>query len=89
MFYKSYNLLFPTSWLSMIIRACLCALDWNYNVKRPHKLDEFGKAMYREKVVIEPYKRANFLTLFYTGGQDRELEDSCASSGGQGHKLAG
>ena len=67
MFYKRYNLLFPTSWLSMIIRACLCALDWNYNVKRPHKLDEFGKAMYREKVVIEPYKRANFLTLFYTG----------------------
>ena len=34
----------------MIVRASLCALDWNNNVGRPHKLDEFGKPLYREKV---------------------------------------
>ena len=44
----------------MIIRACLCALDWNHNVNRPHKLDEFGKAMYREKVATKSYRIENF-----------------------------
>ena len=34
----------------MIVRASLCALDWNYNVGRPQKLDEYGKPLYREKV---------------------------------------
>ena len=36
----------------MIVRASLCALDWNSNVCRPHKLDELGKPLYREKVCI-------------------------------------
>ena len=36
----------------MIVRASLCALDWNSNVGRPHKLDELGKPLYREKVCI-------------------------------------
>ena len=39
-----------SSWLGMIIRAVLCALDWNANVGRPQKLDEFGKPLFREKV---------------------------------------
>ena len=34
-----------SSWLSMIIRASLCALDWNYNVNRPHKQDVFGHVL--------------------------------------------
>ena len=34
----------------MIVRACLCALDWNFNAARPQKVDETGKPSYREKV---------------------------------------
>ena len=34
----------------MIIRAALCALDWNWNVDRPQKLDELGEAQWKEKV---------------------------------------
>ena len=34
----------------MIVRATLCALDWNYNVGRPQKKDEFGAPMWKEKV---------------------------------------
>ena len=41
---------FIFSWLGMILRGCLCALDWNANVDRPHKLDENKKPMYREKI---------------------------------------
>ena len=48
--YIQCNYKYAYSWIGMIVRASLCALDWNSNVGRPHKLDEFGKPMYREKV---------------------------------------
>ena len=34
----------------MIVRAALCALDWNWNVDRPQKLDDFGEPQWKEKV---------------------------------------
>ena len=39
-------------WLGMIVRASLCALDWNYNVERPQKVDEFGELQWKVKVNI-------------------------------------
>ena len=35
----------------MIVRAALCALDWNWNVGRPQKLNEFGEPQWKEKVI--------------------------------------
>ena len=34
----------------MILRASLCAIDWNSNVNREQRMDKFGKYLYREKV---------------------------------------
>ena len=39
------------SWLSMVMRACLVALDWNDSIDRRHKALETGELMYREKVL--------------------------------------
>jgi hypothetical protein len=39
-----------SSWLSMVIRACLVALDWNYNIARKQKKSVSGQLQYREKV---------------------------------------
>jgi len=47
---KYANKKYSYSWLGMVLRACLCALDWNFNVDRPRKKDASGKDMYREKV---------------------------------------
>ena len=30
--------------------SALCALDWNWNVDRPQKLDELGESQWKEKV---------------------------------------
>ena len=40
------------SWLSMVIRACLVALDWNYNVDRSQKQSATGQLQYRKNVRI-------------------------------------
>ena len=34
----------------MIVRAALCALDWNWNVGRAQKVDELGEPQWKEKV---------------------------------------
>lgn len=39
-------------WISMIVRASVCAIDWNWNVGRIQKVDEAGNLLYREKVNI-------------------------------------
>jgi hypothetical protein len=36
----------------MVIRACLVALDWNYNVDRAQKQSATGQLQYRKKVRI-------------------------------------
>ena len=36
--------------MAMIVRAALCALDWNHNVTRPQKQNEFGVNLWKEKV---------------------------------------
>lgn len=46
------------------MRASLCALDWNNNVGRPQKLDEFGKPMYREKVFTSHFLSFLILILY-------------------------
>ena len=35
----------------MIVRASVCAIDWNWNVGRIQKVDEAGNLLYREKVM--------------------------------------
>ena len=37
-------------WIGMIVRASLCALDWNWNVGRPQKLDALGEPLWKVKV---------------------------------------
>ena len=34
----------------MIVRAALCALDWNWNVGRAQRVDELGEPQWKEKV---------------------------------------
>ena len=34
------------------MRASPCALDWNWNVERPQKKDEFGELLWKVKVNI-------------------------------------
>ena len=70
----------------MIIRAILCALDWNNNVNRPQKVDELGKPMFREKVSTDKKNQKSlFLSL---GGQVWQDKDSGTCIGCQGHQLA-
>ena len=38
------------SWLGMLVRACVAALDWNYNVDRQQKVSLTGGLQYRKKV---------------------------------------
>jgi len=38
------------SWLSMHIKSCVAAIDFNWNVDRPLKVNEAGNLMYRKKV---------------------------------------
>ena len=50
----------------MVIRACLVALDWNYNVDRRQKQSSSGQLQYRKKVRIanQPGQdRFNFSTF--------------------------
>ena len=49
------NIILDCGLLSMVIRACLVALDWNYGVNRKHKKGENGELLYREKVDIKLY----------------------------------
>ena len=37
-------------WLSMFMRTCLAALDWNHNSDRATKLSKDGKPVYRIKI---------------------------------------
>ena len=47
---------FVSCWQSMIVRACICAFDWNNNFNWPQEQDEFDKLLNREKVLIlKPY----------------------------------
>ena len=50
--YDRYIIYKCVSWLGMIVRAALCALDWNWNVGRPQKVDELGEPLWRVKVNI-------------------------------------
>ena len=34
----------------MVVRACVAALDWNYNVDREQKISLTGELQYRKKV---------------------------------------
>ena len=38
------------SWLGMLVRACVAALNWNYNVDRQQKVSLTGGLQYRKKV---------------------------------------
>jgi len=38
---------FSYSWLGMVMRMCLAALDWNSNVNRAQKLSQVGQPVYR------------------------------------------
>ena len=50
---KTYFLvvsLLYSSWLGMVMRMCLAALDWNSNVNSAQKLSQVGQPVYRVKV---------------------------------------
>ena len=34
----------------MVIRACVAALDWNYNINRQQKKSKTGELQYKKKV---------------------------------------
>ena len=38
------------SWKGMLVRSCLAALDFNFNVTREEKKDSDGNPMYKQKV---------------------------------------
>ena len=46
----SYLILFFYSWLGMLLRSCVAALDFNFNVNRGTKVSTDGNQMYKMKV---------------------------------------
>ena len=48
----SPNQNFCYSWLGMLMRSILAALDWNFNVRRKYKLSKSGEPLYKSKVNV-------------------------------------
>merc|ERR1719508_75918 len=47
---KYANKTFSYSWLNMVMKMCLAALDWNSNLNRAQKLSKVGQPVDRVKV---------------------------------------
>ena len=76
---------FCFSWLGMLIRCCVAALDFNFNVNRGTKVSSDGHQMYKMKACFMLVRVwTNITVFFFLDWQNRAKNGYCASEGEEG-----